>query len=63
MKGLRITAAVNGYYVAGRRHSSQPTDVPADEFDDDEIAELMAHPKLTVEEVEMPDRPAGKGKK
>jgi len=63
MKVLRITAAVNGYHVAGRRHPNQPTDVPADEFDDEQIAELKAHPKLTVEEVEMPDRPAGKGKK
>ena len=57
-KFYRITAFRNGHRRAGMAHSTQPVEHPASRFNKDQVAQLLADPRLDVEEVERDD---GKG--
>lgn len=54
-KHLRITAFHDGYRRAGMAHSAKPVDHPADRFTKTQIEQLLADPRLVVQEVEVED--------
>ena len=55
MRILRITSKRNGFRRAGIAHPAHAVDHPADRFDEEQIAALLAEPMLVVEQVEIPD--------
>lgn len=62
MKMLRITAKKAGFRRAGVEHSTEGTELPAENFTAKQIAALKDEPMLVVEEFEgketKPDKPA-----
>lgn len=51
--GLRIAAKAAGFRRAGRAWRTEPTDVPAADFDQAQIDALRAEPGLVVSDIEI----------
>ena len=64
---LRVVATRNGYRRAGRAWSTAKTEVPADNFTDEELAALESDPNLAVARFPAAppeaSRPSGSGKR
>lgn len=51
--GLRVSAKVVGFRRAGRAWGTAPTDVPLNDLNKTQIAQLRDEPQLVVEDIEI----------
>jgi hypothetical protein len=61
-KILRITSRTHGFRRCGVAHPSKAVDHPLGKFTEQQIELLKAEPELVVQEMDVPDKPKGKGK-